>query len=81
MLENEEIATMIGAFGCNYGEDFDISKLRYHKIIIMADADKVYVPLYLKKCDENFVNCWKLLKLLPLQHKDEISLSVKVIER
>lgn len=39
MLENEEIATMIGAFGCNYGEDFDISKLRYQKIIIMADAD------------------------------------------
>ena len=39
ILENEEISTMIGAFGCNYGEDFDISKLRYHKIIIMADAD------------------------------------------
>lgn len=39
ILENKEIATMIGAFGCNFGDDFDLSKLRYHKIIIMADAD------------------------------------------
>ena len=36
---NEEIKAMITAFGTGIHEDFDISKLRYHKIIIMTDAD------------------------------------------
>lgn len=36
---NNEIKAMITAFGTGIHEDFDISKLRYHKIIIMADAD------------------------------------------
>lgn len=39
VLENEEIRAMITAFGTGFKEDFDISKLRYHKIIIMTDAD------------------------------------------
>ncbi len=43
VLANAEIKTMINAFGCGfsegYGNDFDIAKLRYDKIIIMADAD------------------------------------------
>ena len=38
-LNNEEIKSMITAFGTGIGEDFDIEKLRYHKIIIMTDAD------------------------------------------
>ena len=39
ILGNTEIRTMITAFGTGIREDFDISKLRYHKIIIMTDAD------------------------------------------
>ena len=39
ILVNNEIKTMIASFGCGIGDDFDISKLRYDKIIILTDAD------------------------------------------
>lgn len=39
VLNNEEIRAMITAIGTGFGDDFDISKLRYHKIITMTDAD------------------------------------------
>jgi DNA gyrase subunit B len=39
MLQNNEIRTIITALGTSVGEQFDISKLRYHRIIIMTDAD------------------------------------------
>lgn len=39
ILNNEEIRSLITCFGTGIGDDFDIAKLRYHKIVIMADAD------------------------------------------
>ncbi len=39
ILENQQIADMVSALGCGFGKDFTIHKLRYHKIIILTDAD------------------------------------------
>ena len=39
IFENQEIRSMITAFGCGIQEDVDVSKLRYHKIVIMTDAE------------------------------------------
>lgn len=39
ILANEEIKAMITAFGAGVGEDFDVAKLRYHRIVCMTDAD------------------------------------------
>ncbi len=39
IFDNAEIRSMITAFGCGIGDEIDVSKLRYHKIVIMTDAD------------------------------------------
>jgi len=39
MLKNAEIQALIAAIGAGLGEDFDASKIRYHKVIVLADAD------------------------------------------
>ncbi|MFL6099320.1 MAG: DNA topoisomerase (ATP-hydrolyzing) subunit B [Actinomycetales bacterium] len=39
ILANNEVQALISAFGTGIGEEFDIAKLRYHKIVLMADAD------------------------------------------
>ena len=39
MLKNEEIQALITACGTGIGEEFDLAKLRYHKIVLMTDAD------------------------------------------
>ena len=39
MLKNTEIQSLISAIGASLGDEFDVAKIRYHKIIILADAD------------------------------------------
>jgi len=39
MLKNNEIQALVAAIGAGVGEEFDVSKIRYHKVIILADAD------------------------------------------
>ena len=39
MLNNTEVQALIAAIGGGFGEDFDLEKIRYHKIILLADAD------------------------------------------
>lgn len=39
VLSNEEVRTLITAIGAGVGDDFDISKIKYHKVVIMTDAD------------------------------------------
>jgi DNA gyrase subunit B len=39
MLKNNEIETLVKAIGAGFGEEFDVDKIRYHRIVIMCDAD------------------------------------------
>src|SRR3712207_3983508 len=39
MLKNTEIESLVKAIGAGLGDEFDLDKIRYHKIIVMADAD------------------------------------------
>lgn len=98
ILANAEIKTMINAFGCGfsegYGNDFDISKLRYDKIIIMADADvdgahisNLLLTLFYRFMPELifeghvYIAMPPLYKAMPSKGKEEYLYDDKALER
>ena len=98
VLANAEIKTMINAFGCGfsegYGNDFDIKKLRYVKIIIMADADvdgahisTLLLTLFYRFMPELiyeghvYIAMPPLYKAMPARGKEEYLYDDKALER
>ena len=98
VLANAEIKTMINAFGCGFsegfGNDFDISKLRYDKIIIMADADvdgahisTLLLTLFYRFMPELifeghvYIAMPPLYKAMPAKGKEEYLYDDKALER
>jgi len=98
VLANTEIKTMINAFGCGfsegYGNDFDISRLRYDKIIIMADADvdgahisTLLLTLFYRFMPELiyeghiYIAMPPLYKAMPKKGKEEYLYDDKALER
>ncbi len=98
VLANAEIKTMINAFGCGfsegYGNDFDISKLRYDKIVIMADADvdgahisTLLLTLFYRFMPELiyeghvYIAMPPLYKAMPKKGKEEYLYDDKALER
>ena len=98
VLANAEIKTMINAFGCGfsegYGNDFDITKLRYHKIVIMADADvdgahisNLLLTLFYRFMPELiyeghvFIAMPPLYKAMPAKGKEEYLYDDKALEK
>lgn len=63
VLDSEEIVKVCNALGIDIEGEYDESKLRYGKCIILSDADKLICPLYEQLYSDNFVNCWEFLRV------------------
>ena len=98
VLANAEIKTMINAFGCGfsegYGNDFDIAKLRYHKIVLMTDADVdgshidtlllTFLYRFMSELIQNghvYIAMPPLFKVIPKKGKEEYLYDEKALER
>ena len=98
VLANAEIKTMINAFGCGfsegYGNDFDIAKLRYHKIVLMTDADAdgshidtlllTFLYRFMPELIQNghvYIAMPPLFKVIPKKGKEEYLYDEKALER
>ena len=98
VLANAEIKTMINAFGCGFseghGNDFDIAKLRYHKIVLMTDADVdgshidtlllTFLYRFMPELIQNghvYIAMPPLFKVIPKKGKEEYLYDEKALER
>ena len=98
VLANAEIKAMINAFGCGfsegYGNDFDIAKLRYHKIVLMTDADVdgshidtlllTFLYRFMPELIQNghvYIAMPPLFKVIPKKGKEEYLYDEKALER
>ena len=98
VLANAEIKTMINAFGCGfsegYGNDFDIAKLRYHKIVLMTDADVdgshidtlllTFLYRFMPELIQNghvYIAMPPLFKVIPKKGQEEYLYDEKALER
>ena len=98
VLANAEIKAMINAFGCGfsegYGNDLDIAKLRYHKIVLMTDADVdgshidtlllTFLYRFMPELIQNghvYIAMPPLFKVIPKKGKEEYLYDEKALER
>jgi DNA gyrase subunit B len=77
LLKNEEIQALITAIGSGTGEDFDINKVRYHKVIILADADvdgahirTLLLTFFFRQLQEMLMNGYIYIAQPPLYRVD-----------
>ena len=86
ILVNNEIKSMIATFGCGIGDEFDISKLRYDKIIILTDADvdgahiSTLLLTFFYRFMPDLIKEGKIYRGLPPLYKVDYEESDKVLE-
>ena len=84
-MVNNEIKAMITAFGTGIGDDFDISKLRYDKIVIMTDADvdgahiatldaDIFISIYAGADQDRDMFIWRSRRLYKVEKNKNDSL-------
>lgn len=83
ILVNNEIKSMIASFGCGIGDDFDITKLRYNKIIILTDADvdgahiSTLLLTFFYRFMPELIHAGKIYRGLPPLYKVDYETTVK----
>lgn len=83
ILVNNEIKSMIASFGCGIGDDFDITKLRYDKIIILTDADvdgahiSTLLLTFFYRFMPELIHAGKIYRGLPPLYKVDYETTVK----